>query len=81
MLPTMREFAAIMALASMAFTVGYNWKEVTTLRADYDRHIVTEDRMHDTLTLREVSNAQYLEIQRQLNELSRMIEQIRDRKR
>lgn len=80
-LPTMREIGAIIALISIAYTVGYNWHEVSQLRSDYDHHVVETTEAYKTFTLREVSNGQYLEIQRQLTEINRLLEQARDRKR
>lgn len=78
---TWRGMAAIAAIVSMAFTVGYNWKEVTSLRTDYQQHLLDEQRARDGFALREVVDRQYLELQREVTYLQTLLEQARDRKR
>ena len=79
-IPTWREMAAIVGVVSMAFTVGYNWKELTTLHAEYDRHVEKSEKEHAGFMPRELSNSQYQEIQRQLIEINRLLEKA-DRRR
>lgn len=68
--PTWREIGAIIALVSMAFTVGYNWRELATLHADYDKQVLKNDDEHKTFKTRGESDIEYREIQRQLKEIN-----------
>lgn len=79
--PTWREIGAIIALVSMAFTVGYNWRELATLHADYDKHVAQSEKERDTFMPREVSEAQYREIQRQLAEINEWLKKADGRRR
>lgn len=66
---TWREIGTIVALVSLGFTVGYNWRELSTLHADYDRHVTRSDEDHKLYKLRGESDVEYREIQRQLSEI------------
>jgi hypothetical protein len=62
----LKTLAIVFGIVSGAFTVGYNWHEITQMRSDHAQHLIDERREHETFMPRELAIAQYTEIQRQL---------------
>lgn len=76
-LETWRGLVAMAGIVSMAFTGGYNWKEVTSVRADHEAFKkLVEDPILGYMP-REVADTRYKEMLRRFDEMNRLLDQIR----
>lgn len=73
---TWKGIAALAGIVSMAFTIGYNWHEVTSLRSDYEEHVkLVSDPIRGYMP-REVADTRYLEMKRRFDDLQRTLDTI-----
>lgn len=77
-LETWKGIAALAGIISMAFTGGYNWREVTSVRADHDAFKkLAEDPVLGFMP-REVADTRYNDMRRRFDEIQKTLEQIRN---
>jgi len=78
----LRKLAIVFAIVSAAFTLGYNWHEVTQVKDDLRQHIAASEEMNKSFALREVMEQQNRDTQRQLEDIKAMLQQAqRERRR
>lgn len=79
-IPSWREIGAVVFLVSMAYSVGYNWREVSNLRKEYDAHLMMESDPQRGFIPREVGETRYRLLIEELARINKTLEQLRDQK-
>lgn len=71
---TWRTLGAIATLIGMAFTAGYNWHEIASLKEAFETHVQQNKDEHAAFSRRDIEETHYLELKQKIEELRTLIE-------